>query len=291
MAKVPVGQFVHAVPAANPVEAAPGVEIEADDHGVVDRCDLHIIASQHVEIVFSVVEYLRDRIRRQEWPQGGKRVFQRNLVRLFGEHIGPAVCERDIARIVRSQGKADADEVGRHAVEGAGFGVHGDQHRCFGARYPFLQPVDRLDAFIGRTVDSRHFGQGLAASLRACLCACVFRLGGIEVIGPVRTARPCIKPAEQTSEPMLFEEFRKRPGGHAVEFHVVYVDRQPAIFLEGDQDAAEFCIGTVFDQTFFQLGLLHVLCRIECGRKIAMFCDQLASGLGPDAEDAWNVID
>ena len=158
VAEVPFGKFVHAVAAADPVEAAPRIEVEADDHRILDRRDLDVVAREDIEVVFAIVQDLDHRIGGQQRAQRGKRGIQRHLVGLFGEHVGPAVGEGDVAGIVRSECEADADEVRRHAVERARLGIDGDQPCGLGALDPVLEALDRLDAFIGAPVDLRHLG-------------------------------------------------------------------------------------------------------------------------------------
>ena len=91
MAEMAFGQFVHPVPATDTIERAPGIEREADDHRVVDRADGDPATGQHVEIVLAVLEHLEHGIARQQRLQGFEHLGAVDLLRLFGEHVAPAV--------------------------------------------------------------------------------------------------------------------------------------------------------------------------------------------------------
>src|SRR3546814_7012843 len=67
-------------------------------------------------------------------------------------------------------------------------------------------------------------------------------------------------------------------------------DLQGAIFLERHQDAAHLGLAASLDQPLLELRGLHVRGRIERGFKRAMFGNQLARGLGPDAADARDIV-
>src|SRR3546814_17112124 len=67
-------------------------------------------------------------------------------------------------------------------------------------------------------------------------------------------------------------------------------DLQGAIFLERHQDAAHLGLAASLDQPLLELRGLHVRGRIERGFKRAMFGNQLARGLGPDAPDARDIV-
>ena len=110
VAEVAFGKFVHAMPAADAVELATGIEIEADDHRVVDGRDDDAVAGEHVEIVFAVVEHLGHGIARQH---GGERGQRGSLVHLRGRSANMSLppCPSGPAGIVGIEREADANEI------------------------------------------------------------------------------------------------------------------------------------------------------------------------------------
>ncbi len=90
---------------------------------------------------------------------------------------------------------------------------------------------------------------------------------------------------------MFLEECGERFAGHALELHVLQLDRQLAIFLERNEDTAQFGIAAMFEQAFLELALLHLRRRIERSGQIAMLGNQLARGFRSDAEDTGDVVD
>ncbi len=122
-----------------------------------------IAVSRHdVEIIFDVLADLEHRIAFEQRPQPGERGVAVDLLRLFGEHVGAAVAERNVAGLVRPHRQADPDEIGLHRIERAGFGVEGDEPRRKAPLDPAIQRLQRLHAFIGGVVDRRHVRQRLA---------------------------------------------------------------------------------------------------------------------------------
>ena len=291
MAEMAFGQFVHPVTAADPVELAPGIEIEADDHRIVDRRYRHAVAREHVEIVFAVVEHLEHGIIRQQRRERLERGSLVDLHRLLGKHVAAAMTKRDIAGIIGAQRQADADQIALHAIERAGFGIDRDQPRGLRALDPGLEPVERLDAFIGAAIDRGKIGQRLAIARRIGGRTGRVALRRVEIGGARRAAIACLEPFEQAGEAMLAEEGGERFAGDLVELHVVERHGQAAILAQRHQHSAELGIGAIFEQAFLELAFLHALCRIERGGQSAMFGDQAAGSLGADTEDTGDVVD
>ena len=288
-------QLVHPVTAPDTVEAAPGIEREADDHRIVDRCDMDVVARQDVEIIFRVVQHLQDRVAFQKRFQGRESAFAGDLFGLFSKHVVAAalrddMAQRDVTGVVGAQGQANADQVRPHRVERAGFRIDGHDPRGMGAGDPVFEPVHAGHGLVGGAVHCRHVGRRLAIALGPRFRALVFTLHGIEIVGPVGAAAARIEAAQQAGEAMLFEEGGERFARHFVELHVLERDGKRAILLQRHENAAEFRILAMLDQPFLELGLLHVRRRIERSGERAVLRDQLAGGLGADAEDAGNIV-
>src|SRR3546814_12275150 len=75
------------------------------------------------------------------------------LLGLFGEHVGAAMAERDVAGAAGRGRHADADERAGDAVEACGLGIDRDDMR--GARFldPAVERLDRRHGFVKRAVD------------------------------------------------------------------------------------------------------------------------------------------
>ena len=285
------GELVHPVPAPDPVETASGIEREADDHRVVDRRHGDIVPGEDGQIVFRVVQHFQDRIAFQQRLQRGQRRIARGLFGPVGEHVAAAMAQGDIAGIVRPEREADPDQLRPHRVERARFGVDRHEARFVGAEDPMFESVHGGDRLVGGAVHRGHLGRRLAIARCARFRTLVFGLRGIEIVGPVRAAAARIETAQQAGEAMLFEEGGERFGRHLVQLHVVERDGERAILLQGHENAAEFGIGAMLDQSLLELRFLHVRRRIERGGQRAVVGDQLARGLRTDAEDAGDIVD
>jgi hypothetical protein len=111
---------------------------EADHHGVVDRGNVDAVAGQHVEIVLDVLPDLQHRIASSSGLSMAS-ASPGHLRGLFGEHVGPAVAQRDVAGLIaRPERKADPDQIGADRVERAGLGIDRHQPRGAGAGDPFV---------------------------------------------------------------------------------------------------------------------------------------------------------
>ena len=154
-----------------------------------------------------------------------------------------------------------------------------------------LQPLDRLDAFIGAAIHHGVIGQRLAVAVAGGGCTCGVLFRGVEIGGARRAAIARFEPLEQAGEAMLAEESGERFGRNLVELHVLERDRQAAIFAQGHQNAAQLRIRAVLDQPFLELALLHAVGRVERSGQPAVFGNQLARGLGANPEDAGDVVD
>lgn len=120
--EVALAQLVHAVAASDTLLAAPGIEVEADYHRVVDGAHVDPGPRQHVAIILAVVEDLEDRFVLQQRLQRSERLCHRHLLGLLGEHVSAAppdvvMTERDVAGIVRPEGEAHPDQFGAHRIE------------------------------------------------------------------------------------------------------------------------------------------------------------------------------
>jgi hypothetical protein len=110
-----------------------------------------------------------------------------HLLRLFGEHIGPAVAQRDIAGLTRPRRQADPDQI-RRIASSALVSVSKATSRAAKARVRSSVPAPpRLDAGIKR------FGRSAAVRAAACGCRRVAdRSAGIDRLGRVG-AEPCAR--------------------------------------------------------------------------------------------------
>ena len=119
----------------------------------------------------------------------------------------------------------------------------------------------------------------------------VLRLGGVQLGFGTGAAIAPFEPPQQAAEAVLGEEGGKRFGRALAQLHIVNRDRQFAIFLQRNQNAAEFGIGAMFEQAFLQLALFHLRRRVECGGERSVILDQFGRGLRADPEDAGDVVD
>ena len=131
------------------------------------------------------------------------------------------MAEGDVAGIIGAERQADPGQVGSHRIERAGFGVDRDLARSIGAGDPGLQPLHRLHAFVGRSIDRGHIRQ----RLRVALGSRRILFGGIEVGLARRAAAACIEALQQRMESVRFEESGEGICGDAFQFHVVERDR------------------------------------------------------------------
>ena len=179
--KVAGSQFVHSVAATDPVLTAPGVEIETDHHRVVNRPDVYSVAGKDVDVVLGVLADLEHRIALEQRFQPGECLRLVDLERLFGKHIRAAVPQRDVARIVGAERKADPRQLGAHRVKRAGFGVECHHSSRESARDPAVERFERLDALVSVEIDCGEFGQGLAAAQRCRSRARRHQPGGMQL--------------------------------------------------------------------------------------------------------------
>ena len=295
MRQVPGGQLVHPVAAPDTLLAPPGIEIEADDHRIVDRRDVDAVAGQHVEIVLDVLPDLEDRLALQQRPEQGERRGPVDLLGLLGEHVGPAVGQRHVAGVVGAKREADPDQLGLHRVEQAGLGIDRHLARSEGAGDPVFEPLARLHAFIGGEVDRRHRGQLLPVAAhrgrRGGMGRRILGLGRMELgLGPGR-GLAAIETLEEAGETVLGEEGGERRLGHGLEREIVERDRQRAILLELDQPAREARHLGLLDQALAQLARLHRRRGGEHGLEAAVLLDQLGRGLRADPADPGDIVD
>ena len=293
VAEVALRKLVHPVSAPDPVLAAPGVEIEADHHRVVDRADRDSLPGDDVEVILAVLEDLEDRFVLQQRLQRGDGIGHRHLLRLFGEHVRPAVAKRDIAGIIGPERQAHADELGLHRIERSRLGIDRHHLRRAGAGDPGFEPLDGLHRLIGRVIDCREIGERLAVAfaLRWGGSAGSGGLGRVEIGGARGAAVASVEPPQKRGEAVGFEKQRKRRRRDRPELHFLERLGEVAILLERYEHLGKLGIGAAFDQAVAQLGELHALRAVERGGERAVFGDQLAGGLGADAEDAGHVVD
>ena len=201
------------------------------------------------------------------------------------------MAERNVAGVIRAERHAEPGEVGAHRVDVGRLGVDRHDPGREGAGDPVLEPLHGLYGLIGRSVDGRPFGQGLAVAFGRSRRTRGVLLRRIELRRPVGTATPVPQPLEQAGEAVRFEKLGQRLVRGRFEREVFERDRKRAVFLELDQFAAEQRHLAPFDQTFAQLARLHRRRRIERALQRPVVLDQFARGLGADAEDARNVVD
>ena len=212
--EVACAELVHAVAAADPFQAAPGIEREADDHGVVDRRNPDVGASgKDIEIIFDVLPQLEHLRRFEQLAQRGVGRLPFHLRRLLGEHVAATVSERDVTGVIGPQRQADTREFRPHGIEAAGFGIHGDHAGCETPRDPVLQAIERLHAFIGGAIDRRHRGQRLAVAPCCRWRAGRLRCRGMERGGARRAAASPIEALEKAGEAVVREERGQRLRG------------------------------------------------------------------------------
>ena len=249
------------------------------------------MAGQHVEVVLDVLPDLEDRVAFQQRLQQRDRRGPVDLRRAFGEHVGAAVAERDVAGIVGAQREADPDQLGLHRVEHAGLGIDREPARGEGPVDPCCQPLGGLHAFIGCQIDRRHRRQVLPAATRRGRGCGGLRLGGVELgLGSWR-GLSAVEPPQQAGEAMLFEECGQRRLGDRAQREIVERHRQRAVFLELDQPARQSRHVGLLDQAVAQLAGLHRGGSGEHRLEAAMLLDQLGRGLGADPADARHVVD
>src|SRR3546814_1820141 len=94
-----------------------------------DVCSSDLVLREHADVIFEVVPDLQHCFVGEQRVEAAERVGHGNLVGLFGEHVGAAVAERDIASLARPGRQADPDAVAGDAVEARGLGVDRDDTR------------------------------------------------------------------------------------------------------------------------------------------------------------------
>ena len=79
----------------------------------------------------------------QQRLEPGQRFGQGDLFRHFGNQVGGAVGQRDVAGLTGFHAQRYADQLGLLLVQRGGFSVESDQSRGLGAGDPALQRLDR----------------------------------------------------------------------------------------------------------------------------------------------------
>ncbi len=132
------GQLVHAV------AMEPGVEIEAQDDGVVMRCDGDPALAQHDHVELQVLADLQDRRVLAQCFDPLERLGDRNLHRRLGQQIGAAMAQRDVARLVGREAQADPDQFCLGRVGRAGLGIDRDEALVTRLRDPLVERLQVL---------------------------------------------------------------------------------------------------------------------------------------------------
>ena len=267
----------------------PRVEREADQQRIVIGRDGQAVLREHADVIFEIVADLQHRIVGEQSAEPRERVLHRNLVRLFGEHVGAAVAERDVTGLARRGRQADPDQIAGHAVEAGGFGVDRDDMRRARLRDPAVERVEAGHTFIGGAVDRghrrQHRGRRRGGGGRRC-----GRFG----VGRRRRAagrRADVELGRQRAKAMFVEEQLERRGRDFAQLHFIQRLRQRHVALQVDQHARQPRHVGMFDQIVAQLRRLHRLGAGQRGFQIAIFLDQLGRGLGPDAAHAGDIVD
>ncbi len=115
-----------------PVLMLARVEREAHHQRVVIGRDGDAVLGEHADVIFQVMADLQHRFIGKKRMQPADRIGERYLLGAFGEHVGSAMAERDVAGAPGTGRQADPDEIARHAVERRGFGI--DRNDMRGAR-------------------------------------------------------------------------------------------------------------------------------------------------------------
>ena len=150
MAEMQLGEAVHAV------AVVAGIERVGDQHRVVDGGDVDAIALQQDEIVFEVLADLDHAGVGEQGLQRRQRLVERDLTfqHAAAEEIrAAAMLEGDVAGLARRDRHGDADEVGLHRVDRAGFRVDRDMAGLIGRCDPALERGEVAHAVIARAVD------------------------------------------------------------------------------------------------------------------------------------------
>ncbi|PAV68287.1 hypothetical protein WR25_17612 [Diploscapter pachys] len=97
------GELVHAV------AVEPRIEVEAHDDRIVVRRHRDAGEPEHDHVELQIVPDLEDRLVLAQRLQPRERLGSVDLHRRFGEQVGRAVAQRNVARLVGAQGERHAD--------------------------------------------------------------------------------------------------------------------------------------------------------------------------------------
>ncbi|CAI8348808.1 MAG: Uncharacterised protein [Rhodospirillaceae bacterium] len=153
MTQHPLGQLIEAVVMLS------AVEHKAEQHRIIDGRDVDIAVTEHGEVVLGVMGDLHHRWVFQQRLESGQRFRQGDLLGHFGDQVGRAVGQRDVAGLTGFHAQRYADQLGLLLVQRGGFGVESDQSRGFGAGDPALQRLDRGHQLVC-VVGDRRFSIG-----------------------------------------------------------------------------------------------------------------------------------
>ncbi len=127
------GKLVHAV------AVQPGVEVEAHDDRIVVRRDGDAGEPEYDHVELQIVPDLEDRCVLAQRLQPRERLGPVDLHRRFGEQVGRAVAQRDVARLVGAQGERHADQIAARRVGAGRLGIDRDPALVLRRRDPAVE--------------------------------------------------------------------------------------------------------------------------------------------------------
>ena len=135
-------QFIHAMA----VETR--VEVEAHHQRIVKRRDPDIMLRQHPHVIFQILPDLEHRVILKQRLQLRQCILQTDLLRRLAEHVVAGMAERNIAGLIGTGGKTDADDSRSDAFQTVGLQIHRANPLIGSAGDPLVERRDRLHAFI-----------------------------------------------------------------------------------------------------------------------------------------------
>ena len=274
-------KLVHAV------AEAPGVEVEAHHHRIVDRRGRDGFLGEHGQVIFEIVTDLEHRRVLEQRLQTGHDFGLGELFGGFGEHVDARMADRDVAGASRSGREADPGEAGDHTVDAVGFGIDRDEALRGRLGDPAVERVDRHHRLVGRAVDDYRLGLSGAKAFRLepdC--------GTAAALASSRRGRAAADhPVHQGLEPHVLEENAKGLGRDAFESERFQGLGKLAVAHQPNQLTAQAGVGGVVNQRLSELGLGDLVGRGEDGLQVSELLDEQGRGLRADPGDSGDIVD
>ena len=117
MPQMQLGQFIHAV------AVIACVKVKAHHHRVIKRGDRQTVLRQHRHIIFEILADLQDAVIFKQWFNPRQSIGERQLIGLFGKHIGTAVLQGHIASLSGRSRQAKTNQPRGYRLQTVGLGI------------------------------------------------------------------------------------------------------------------------------------------------------------------------